>query len=165
MVRSFLAWALPWLVVAVVVAGAVWVAVDTVGGDEAAAPSAPSPTPTETPLEEPTTQPTPVETSKGADDPLVSYEGITAQVLNATGGVEGAAQRMADRLAKLGFDIVAIDTALGAFETTTVYWGSPQVRDVAETLAADNGWVAAKKPDDLSSDVQLHVIVGKDEAG
>jgi hypothetical protein len=150
------------VIVASVVAGAVWVAVDAVGGNDVEPEvTTASPSPTVEGLPEPviTPSPTPIPT----DDGQVAYEGVTAQVLNATGGVDGAAQRMADRLARLGFDIVAIDTALGEIEITTVYWTSSDSRPVAEALAADNGWIAAKKSDNLSAGVQIHVLVGKDE--
>jgi hypothetical protein len=155
----------PWLVVGAVVAGAVWVAVNAVGGDE----SQPEPevvaSPTETAegLPEPVITPSPSEEPTPEGDEPVDFEGVTAQVLNATGGVEGAGQDMADRLARLGFDIIAIDTALGEIDVTTIYWTSSSGRPVAEALASDNGWIAAKKPDNLSSSVEIHVLVGKDE--
>lgn len=160
--RSLLAWVFPWVIVASVVAGAVWVAVNAVGGNDVELEvTTASPSPTVEGLPEPVFTPSPTPIPVG-DGPVV-YEGVTAQVLNATGGVDGAAQRMADRLARLGFDIVAIDTALGEIEITTVYWTSPEGRPVAEALAADNGWIAAEKSDNLSASVQIHVLVGKDE--
>ena len=169
--RSILAGMVPWLVVGAVVAGAVWVAVNAVGGDESqpepeVLSASPSPTIegipesviTPTPSEDPEDDPTPE-----GDEP-VDFEGVTAQVLNATGGVEGAGQAMADRLARMGFDIIAIDTALGEIDVTTIYWTAPSGRPVAEALASKNGWIAAKKPDNLSSSVEIHVLVGKDES-
>lgn len=162
--RSLLAWVFPWVIVASVVAGAAWVAVDAVDGNEVEPEvTTASPSPTVEGLPEPAITPSSTPIPTPDDGGPVVYEGVTAQVLNATGGVDGAAQRMADRLARLGFDIVAIDTALGEMEITTVYWTSPEGRPVAEALAEDNGWIAAKKPDNLSASVQIHVLVGKDE--
>ncbi len=162
--RSLLAGMVPWLVVGVVVAGSVWVAVTTVGGDESQ-PEVVVPSPTETVegLPDPVITPTPSDEPTPEDDEPVDFEGVTAQVLNATGGVEGAGQDMADRLARLGFDIIAIDTALGEIDVTTIYWTSSSGRPAAEALASENGWIAAEKPEDLSSSVDIHVLVGKDE--
>lgn len=94
----------------------------------------------------------------------MSFAGTTVQVLNGTGGVTGAAERMADRLAQLGFEVIAIDDALGNFNRTLVYWTSEGSRARAEALAAANGWIARSKPDNLSPTVEVHVIVGLDEA-
>lgn len=162
--RSIVAGMIPWLVVGAVVAGAVWVAVNTVGGDESQ-PEVVAPSPTESAegLPEPVITPTPSEEPTPDDDEPVDFEGVTAQVLNATGGVTGAGQEMADRLARMGFDIIAIDTALGEIDVTTIYWTASSGRPIAEALASKNGWIAAKKPDNLSSSVEIHVLVGKDE--
>ncbi|HEX2049256.1 MAG TPA: LytR C-terminal domain-containing protein [Actinomycetota bacterium] len=185
--RSVATWALPWLLVAVVVGAAVWIAVGSIGGDVAPAgarsPSpaparaardatptpSPTPTPEPTPTPTPEPQPSPGDDSKRRereprepDDELVT-DGVTVQVLNATGGVTGAGAAMGERLDGLGFDVVAVGTAIVVKDRTTVHWSTPEGQPAAEALARRFGWVAAAKPADLSATVTLHVLVGRDE--
>jgi len=180
-VRSVLGWIVPWVLGAVLVGGAAWGSATWIGGDDAVAPpraaestAAPEPDPS------PTEVPTPVPSAsterkterkkpdrKGAkeDGPRpASFAGTSVQVLNGTGGVTGAAERMADRLARLGFEVIAVDDALGNFRDTTVYWTSDSARPQAEALAARYGWRAEPRRANLSPTVDVHVIVGLDEA-
>ena len=176
---SVAGYALSWVVGAAVVGGALWVAVNAVGGD--AADVTPTATPTDRATSEaratPTPSPTPTRASPekdgdgreanddgGAGDGTeFSLAGVSAQVLNGTGGVEGAAAAMADRLAREGLEIIAIDTAYGNFSETTVYWSSAAAEKPARALAERFGWIAKPKPARLSASVDLHVIVGLDE--
>lgn len=174
-----IAWVVPWGVGALLVGAAVWASVTWIGGgDDVVAPqgaaspstiggsgSAPTPTPAESASTEdkPDSKPSP-STPKGDPPPAVSFGGTTVQVLNGTGGVTGAAERMADRLARLGFDVIAVDDALGNFDRTTVYWTDAGARPQAEALAARYGWTAAPRRANLSPTVDVHVIVGLDEA-
>ncbi|HVM36452.1 MAG TPA: LytR C-terminal domain-containing protein [Actinomycetota bacterium] len=180
-VRSVLGWIVPWLVGAILIGGAAWGSVTWVGGDDAVAPPAapsssaapepdPSPTPVPTPASSASATPEPEPRKpdrrgeKEDGDRPASFAGTSVQVLNGTGGVTGAAERMADRLARLGFEVIAVDDALGNFPHTTVYWTSDSSRPQAEALAVRYGWRAEPRRTNLSPTVDVHVIVGLDEA-
>jgi hypothetical protein len=176
---SVLGWLLPWALIAAIVGVAVWVAVAKLGEDDVDVPRAqpardasPSPTPTETETPEPAPTPTkmpepkrkerPKEKEETGEGDLIT-EGVTVQVLNATGGVPGEAEDMAGRLTGLGYEISAIGTAVLEKNRTVVYWSDPQWKDAAQALAERFDWRSAPKPDDLSSTVSIHVMVGSDE--
>ena len=176
--RSFVAWLFPWILIGLFVLAAVWVAVDVVGKDDTKiTPTARSDS--QTPLDESpeppvsespdpvaseTPEPEPEETAPaddGNDKPLITDD-VTVQVLNGTGSTE-ADDRMADRLSSLGYDVVAVQGSSKQYPQTTVFWSFPGAQDAAERLAERFGWVAAQKPSNLSSTVDLHVVVGADE--
>ena len=176
--RSIVTWLLPWVLIAAVVVVAVWVAIDAVGrDDEKLVPTArntrsaaveptedPVETPVETPEPEKTKEPEPEETSKpkpdrSENDEQLITEDITVQVLNATGDT-GADDRMADRLSSLGFEVVSIQGSSKEYSSTTVFWSFPEAQEAAERLAARFGWDSGPKPSNLSSTVDLHVVVG-----
>lgn len=175
--RSLVGWFLPWLVIAVVVAIAVWILVMTLGGEEtvdtgpaagATSPSpAPSPTETEIVLESPSPtpeeneSPRPKKTKSAAAKPLIT-EGINIQVLNSTADTS-VDDAMADRLTDLGFRVEAIDDASRVYQRTVVFWSYPDAQKAAERLAARFGWDVSAKPENLSDTVALHVVVGLDE--
>jgi hypothetical protein len=172
--RSIIGWLLPWFMIAVVVLVAVWVAVDAVGGDDLDAtpvaretePAVEETTPAveETPTEEPTPEQTPKpERTPKEDKVALITKGITVQVLNGT-GVSDADDRMAERLGDLGYEVVAIEGSSKQYGSTTVFWSFPEARDAAEALAERFGWIAQLKPANLSSTVDLHIVVGSDEA-
>ena len=187
-VRSILTWAVPWLVVAIVVGAAVWVAVDTVGGDGVSLDTAPpspssrpsaspsatespvavvaSPTPARKPSPTPSPEPSPKKKrrEKERDEPGLVTQGITVQVLNGTGGVEGAAEAMADRLAQLGYHVEAVTDGLTVSQSV-VYWSAEDSREAAIALAEHFGWIAGPAPSNLSGEVDLHVIVSAGDAG
>ncbi|MDQ4124443.1 MAG: LytR C-terminal domain-containing protein [Actinomycetota bacterium] len=175
--KSVVAWFLPWVLIAVVVGTAVWIAVEAVSGaTEGSAPAAaatptteptdePKPTPqpetpeaekTPKPSEEPTPEPTPE-----PEEPLIT-EGITVQVLNATDSAD-ADDRMADKLSKLGFTVVAVESASSRYDATTVFWSTEEAKEAAQRLADRFGWIAEAKPENLSTTVSVHVVVGADE--
>src|SRR5205085_402336 len=79
--------------------------------------------------------------SKKAKKSGLITTGISVQVLNATGYVPGIATTWANRLAKLGFQIVAVDTAYGIFDHTTVFWSSTGSKTAAIALANHYGWL------------------------
>lgn len=171
--RSIVAWLLPWLVIAVVVLVAVWIAIDAVGGDDLEttrvaratptekATEEASPTPESTPLETPQPKETAEEEPEDEEVALITQD-VTVQVLNGTSAPE-ADDRMADRLSQLGYEVVAIEGASKQYSETTVFWSFPGAQEAAEALAEKFGWVAGPKPDNLSSTVDLHVVVGTDE--
>lgn len=178
--KSVVAWFLPWVLIAVVVGTAVWIAVEAVSGaTEGSAPAAAS-TPTAEPAD-PTDEPKPTPQAETAapdktpkpseappatptpepDEPLIT-EGITVQVLNATDSAD-ADDRMADKLSKLGFTVVAVESASSRYDATTVFWSTEEAKEAAQRLADRFGWVAEAKPENLSTTVSLHVVVGADE--
>jgi cell division septation protein DedD len=179
--KSVVAWFLPWVLIAAVVGTAVWIAVEAVGGaTEGSSPVAaattpaeatdePEPTPdpetpepddTPAPSEKPSPKPTKEPTPE--PEPLIT-EGITVQVLNATDSAE-ADDRMADELSKLGFTVVAVESASSRYDATTVFWSTEETKEAAQRLADEFGWIAEAKPENLSTTVSLHVVVGADEA-
>lgn len=176
--RSVLGWVVPWVLIAAVVGGAVWVAVGFVGGDEVRPSSAnghptsttdePKPEPSESEIvlasPEPTDEPEPEETESDEPDRPLITDGITIQVLNGT-SVAAADDAMADRLGGLGFEIVAVEPSSASYPRTTVFWSYPEAQEAAERLAARFDWVAEEKPGNLSGTVALHVVVGEDETG
>lgn len=177
--KSVVAWFLPWVLIAVVVGTAVWIAVEAVSGATegsspvAAGTATAEPTaepdetpPPETPEAEETPKPSsePVETPKPTaepKEPLIT-EGVTVQVLNATDSAE-ADDDMADKLSKLGFTVVAVESASSRYDATTVFWSTDETKDAAQRLADRFGWVAEAKPENLSTTVSIHVVVGADE--
>ena len=179
--KSVVAWFLPWVLIAVVVGTAVWIAVEAVGGaTEDPAPAGavaeatpepaddPKPTPEPATAEprgsaEPSAEPTPKPTPepKEEKDPFIT-EGITVQVLNATDSAE-ADDHMADKLSKLGYTVVAVESASSRYDRTTVFWSTEEAKEAAERLAAKFEWIAEQKPENLSTTVSLHVVVGADE--
>ena len=96
-----------------------------------------------------------------ADAQLITT-GVTVQVLNAT-RARGADDRMATRLEKLGYRIVAINPAATRYRTTTVFWSRHAGRAAAVALASRFGWNAGRRPANLSGSVTIHVVVGRDE--
>ncbi|MDQ3914676.1 MAG: LytR C-terminal domain-containing protein [Actinomycetota bacterium] len=177
--KSVVAWFLPWVLIAVVVGTAVWIAVEAVngatGGPSSASTAATAtpeateePEPTEEPTPEPgitsqaSAEPTPEATKEPKEEEPLITEGVTVQVLNATESAD-ADDRMADKLSKLGFTVVAVESASSRYEATTVFWSTDASKEAAERLAAKFGWVAEAKPENLSTTVSLHVVVGADE--
>ena len=172
--RSLFGWFLPWFLIAVVVAVAIWFLVNALGGEEieptAADPSpspTASPTPTETEIVIATPRPTPSETptpkkTKEPEDVALITDGINIQVLNGTSDTS-VDDAVADRLTGLGFQVEAIDDSSKAYSQTTVFWSYPEAQKAGEALAARMGWLVQPKPDNLSNTVALHVVVGADE--
>ena len=174
--RSVLGWAFPWILIAAVLIAAVWLLVNAVGGREIAfengnpsrssSPSAEAdPTPTETPTPKPSrsrSSPEPTRSPRGDRDDLIT-DGVTVQVVNGTGGIEGAAATMADRLASLGYRVEAIVTGL-TVDQTAVYWSTDSDREAAVALASHFGWTSAPASPNLTREVDVHVIVAPDEA-
>ena len=171
--RSVAGWVVPWVLIAAVTGTSVWFAVDALGGSALEASPTPSPTrvsraaaPTPTPT------PTPAQAEASAQprsrsgarrDVKLITNGVTAQVLNGTAS-PAADDLMADRLADLGFSVVSVESSSKAYPDTTVFWSTGAAEAAAEALARRFGWIAQPKPDNLSDEVSLHVVVGADEA-
>lgn len=176
--KSVFGWILPWLVVAGLLGVGIWIGVDAMSNDdeietppltaaESPTPSpspspspeivSPEPSPTESkPSKKPSAKPSPKRT-----EPELITENMTVQVLNGTGN-PSADELMADRLAQLGFDVVALGGSSKAYAETTVFWSYTESQEAAEALAAKEGWAVGPKPSNLSTTVALHVIVGDD---
>jgi hypothetical protein len=172
---SILRYVLPWILVAVVGISAVWVVVGALGDDELDPSKGPVARKSEDsePRTEPTPKATPVEPRKTPDDeptkepeeeevPLIT-EGMTVQVLNGT-NVSGVDQTMADRLEGLGYQVINVAPATINYEETTVLWSYSESEEAAARLAERFGWQVKPKPDNLSTQVAIHVVVGVDES-
>ncbi len=185
--RSAALWFLPWVVVAVVALAAVWIAVDAIGGDVQPAPvkdkndkgaavvdetptpqesqdEETEPPPSEEPTEEPSPSPepskSPKEPAEEDDKPKLITDGVSVQVLNGTNDPE-ADDRVAEQLASLGYEIGAVNPYL-ALPDTIVFFSSAASQKAAEALGEHFGWPVRPKPEDLSPEVAIHVIVGAD---
>jgi hypothetical protein len=171
--RSLAAFILFWVFIAGVLGAAAWLAVDLIGGDEvkgtptaAESPThraSPSPKASELVIATPTpdkSEPEPVESE--TPKPELITDGITVQVLNGTSDLD-ADDRMADKLASLGFTIEAIEGSSKSYPQTTVFWSYPESEDAARALAERFGWLVQPKPANLSDTVAVHVVVGADE--
>ncbi|MGI8708406.1 MAG: LytR C-terminal domain-containing protein [Actinomycetota bacterium] len=170
--RSVAGWLVPWLLVSAVAITAVSIAVDAIGGnsDGGLTPVAQSTPRGSEPPAAASPEPSPtVKAKKLKKSPAPSAEvelvtdGVSVQVLNGTGSPD-ADTRMADRLAGLGFDVYAVDSASAAYAQTTVFWSYDDARPAAEALAEKFGWASNEKPSNLSTSVALHIVVGADEA-
>lgn len=176
-IRSVAGWIVPWALIASVAIAAVYVAVDALGGDSdehvpATAQAQASPSPTE--AAEPS--PSPTSDVKGtrqkkkekerkpspSPEPELITDDVSVQVLNGSSSPSADAV-MADRLARLGFDVYSVEGASTSYARTTVFWSYEEARPAAEALAGKFGWDAAPKPTNLSATVALHVVVGDDE--
>jgi cytoskeletal protein RodZ len=179
--QSVAGWVLPWALVGVVALTAVWIAVGALGRDletsppsgsaaqgsnepaETAASPEPSPSPTEA-QESGTSQPDDSEPKKDepADKPELITDGVSVQVLNGTSS-SAAGLAMTARLSRLGFDVV-VSFPSTPYDDTTVLWSNRRGKRAAKALAARFSWRAAPKPANLSPSVDIHVVVGADEA-
>jgi LytR cell envelope-related transcriptional attenuator len=178
-------WFLPWVLAAVVGIGALWIGIDAALGSDATSPAEeppagsavtePTATPTDQSSKKPGPQSSPSPTKKPEEkeeeakkppekekpEPRLISKGVPVQVLNGTVD-SGAGDRMAGRLEKLGFEIVAVNIWEMTPESV-VYWATPKDQKAATLLADRLGWQVQPKPADLSTEVRLHVLVGADE--
>ncbi len=170
---SILKYALPWILVVVVGVSSVWAGVNALGDEELETPDVPVAEEDERPKpkEKPEREPDPVEDEEDSSEdeppegeeetvPLIT-EGMSVQVLNGT-NVAGAGVAMAERLEGLGFPVVNITSAI-PYAETTVLWSYAESEEAAIRLAERFGWQVKPKPDNLSTTVALHVVVGSDE--
>lgn len=164
-----------WVVIAAITGVAVWFGVNALGGRGIDPPAVANdsetqaPEPTKEPETEPvvaTESPEPAETpaQEDPDDQVkLITEGISVQVLNGTLQPD-AGESMSTRLTDLGFTVVAVEESSRVYNETTVFWSTPEAEAAAQALADRFGWIAEPKPENLSPDVSLHVVVGADEA-
>jgi hypothetical protein len=182
---SILRWVLPWALMSAVMVGTVWFAVDALGGDDVK-PESPvdrsrgenslARTSSPTPDAEPTTPAVPAEPDTpvkpkrprpgpggGGQEPGLITDDVVVQVLNGTGGIPGAAEAMADRLASLGYEIIAYTDGL-TVARTIVYYTGPEDEAAAQALGTRFGWTVEPAAEVLDDAIDLHVVVGPDEA-
>ncbi|MGH2699237.1 MAG: LytR C-terminal domain-containing protein [Actinomycetota bacterium] len=171
---SILKYALPWILLTVVGVSAVWTGVGALGDEELDPSKGPVVSEAEnpSPRSKPPAEATPVEPEESPDGagaepeeeetPLIT-EGMTVQVLNGT-NVAGADQAMAERLQELGYQVVNVVPAAITYTETTVLWSYAESEEAAARLAERFGWQVKSKPDNLSTQVALHVVVGVDES-
>jgi len=183
--QSVIGWFVPWALVGVVAVTAVWIAIGALGRDDldtrppggaaaqgpeepgsgtsANAPESSEP-PNPSPSPEPEQSPEPKEPDKPADKPKPELiaEGVSVQVLNGTSS-SAAGRAMTSLLTRLGFDVVVAFPST-PYNATTVLWSSREAKPAAKALAARFEWRSAPKPANLSPSVDLHVVVGADEA-
>jgi LCP family protein required for cell wall assembly len=114
--------------------------------------TSPAPTPSDTSSPSPSASSNPLQTPPSA---------VHVRVLNAS-GVNGAAQRAADALAKLGFQVDSVGTATGHSSTTYVKY-SPSYDESGRTLTA--AVVGATSQADPSLSKTLVLVVGKNWVG
>ena len=176
--RSLIGWFVPWAIVALAVGAGIVFLVDWVGAPEVRPPPAshvgasPSPTASTevvvaTPSPEPSPTPTPSPKQSASEEDRADVKLITqnvnVQVLNGSSDPD-AAERMAQRLTTLGFRIESIESASTDYEETTVFWSYAEARRAGVALAKRFDWTAEEKPENLSAEVAVHVVVGADEA-
>ncbi|MGH3442908.1 MAG: LytR C-terminal domain-containing protein [Nitriliruptorales bacterium] len=164
-----------------VVAGAFWglgrigqeptgpiVAASPTEGDAPATtePTSPNPQATAPATPEPGS-PTPTEASSPTESPTggeVDPASVSMQVLDAT-EAGTAAGGFADRARSDGYRVVAVNRAVRVYERTTVFW-SPGHEEAARHVAAQYGFaVVEEKPNNLTSSVNVHVVIGEDYSG
>jgi hypothetical protein len=172
-------WALPWLLIVTVIVIALLVAIQMVGDDpvrtsgpqDASAQASPEPTETAAPNDQEneaeSSDEQPEKDKKKKEPPrdptdqpesdLVT-KGVTVQVLNGSGDA-AADDLMADKLARLGYTVVAVSPAVRAYPQTVVFWVGDG-RGAATALAERFEWRAEPAPGNLSQEVDLHVVVG-----
>ena len=134
----------------------------------ASAPGTPKPTPTPSPTPSPTaTSPAgsdaAEETATTSEERPLITDGVTVQVLNASGRRE-ADNHVIRELKHLGYDIVAINPAAKVYQKTTVFWSQSSEKAAATALAEHFSWKSGPRPRNLSRSVTTHVVVGKDES-
>jgi hypothetical protein len=172
-IRSVLGWSLPWFFAAGLLGIGIWVAVDAIGNDDIQTPVSagtgqpssparerPTATPSEEPAE-PSVTPSPIASETPQPEVELITENMTVQVLNGTADA-AADDRMANELGTLGFEVVAVQGSSVVYDLTTVFWSYAESQEAAERLAERFGWQVASKPDNLSTTVALHVVVGSD---
>ncbi|HEX9888392.1 MAG TPA: LytR C-terminal domain-containing protein [Nitriliruptorales bacterium] len=137
----------------------------------------PEPTPTPTPTPEPTSeasspepspQPSPEpspEPSPTEADGRIAASSISVQVLDAVlDDGSAAASDVEQRMKADGYRVVARNKASKTYDVTTVFYSAGSEAQ-AQQIAEQYGWSRVEgKPDNLSDSVQVHVVVGADEA-
>lgn len=88
-------------------------------------------------------------------------EETSVQVLDAGGG-SGAASDVADVLADLGYDVVAVNPSRADYDVTTVLYTRDNDAEAEALHARDERFAQTAPNERLSEGVDLHVVVGPD---
>jgi hypothetical protein len=88
-------------------------------------------------------------------------EGVSVQVLNGTND-PAAGEAMAERLTRLGYQVVTVESTSKPYKETTVYWSFPDAERAGRALGTRFRWASDLKPGNLADTVSLHVVVGRD---
>jgi hypothetical protein len=144
------------------------------GRRTAAAPPAAAPQPdtsaaATTTTAGPTTTTTPATTAppttRSSTESTVATAGVTVQVLNGV-WVTGLAARVAGQVQAAGYDVVAAKTALGNYSTSRIYYTGSHRADAEAFQERFPGFrLIEPAPANLSRQVVLHVVIGKDYPG
>ncbi len=112
----------------------------------------------------PTTPPSTSEPTKATGTTLRSPKGVTVQVLNSV-FVPGLAHRVADRIRRAGYDVVAANTAFGSYTVSRIYYTDGHKADAEAFRARFPAFrtilPASQARAGLARDVALHVIIGQ----
>jgi hypothetical protein len=104
------------------------------------------------------------EPTRATGTTLRSPKGVTVQVLNGV-FVPGIARRVADRIRRAGYQVVATNTALGTYTVSRIYYTDGHRADAeafqARFPAFETILPASQARAGLSRDVALHVIIGQ----
>jgi len=119
-----------------------------------------------TPDDEPEPEPEPSDDpSPTPFEPTIDPATVTVQVLDGD-GAEGRAETeaVAGRLSEAGYNVVVINDAARTYEQTTVFWTDgfeEQGREMAQLFGFPE---VTQKLENLSDTVQVHLVVGADQA-
>ena len=168
------------LVLIAVVAAAFWAVGRVRDNDPGDGPIITGPS---TPVAVDSTTPSGVETSPGATtspspepsgsvspeptgpppDPTISPSAVSIQILDAAGDDGTRADAADEALRAAGYNVIVVNRAVRVYEESTLFYSEGQ-EGAAQQIAASfpQFTVVQPKPDNLSSDVAVHVVVGRD---
>jgi hypothetical protein len=112
----------------------------------------------------PTTAPPTTAAGGATGTTLRPAKGVTVQVLNAV-FVPGLARRVADRIRRAGYEVVATNIALGTYKVSRIYYTDGHKADAEAFRARFPAFrtilPASQAQARLSREVALHVIIGQ----
>ena len=104
-------------------------------------------------------------TTKTTKTTLRPASGVSVQVLNGV-WVTGLAHRVAGQIEAAGYEVVAAKTALGSYSVSRVYYTGGHRADAEAFKDRFPAFsVVEPAPANLSRQVALHVVIGKDYPG
>jgi LytR cell envelope-related transcriptional attenuator len=125
---------------------------------------APSSSAATTATTRPTTTAGPTTTTAPTESTLRPAEGVTVQVLNGA-YVAGLANRVAERVRKAGYEVVAANTALVTSVSRVYYTAGHRADAEAFHERFPEFRVVDRAPANLSRQVDLHVVIGRNYTG
>jgi LytR cell envelope-related transcriptional attenuator len=107
----------------------------------------------------------PPTTRRATEPTLRPAGGVTVQVLNGV-WVSGLAHRVAAQVRAAGYDVVAAQTALGSYSASRIYYTGGHRADAEAFRERFPAFaVIEPAPANLSRQVALHVVIGRDYPG